>query len=117
MDERERLILIARAKQKQEAERAKASTNILEQAGTGTSEGIAGMAGMPVDLLTKGINAVGGLAGMPPIQNPVGGSESIRGALSPFMSDTEPQTMGQRLARRIGQDVGAGAVAAPVAGI
>jgi hypothetical protein len=92
-------------------------TNIVEQVGTGTSEGIANMAGLPVDMLTKGINAVGGMAGMPPIQTPVGGSESLKGLLSPFMADAEPQTAGQRIGRRVGQDVGSGAVAAPLAGI
>lgn len=93
------------------------STNVVEQAGTGTSEGIAAMAGFPVDMATKGINAAGGIFGMEPIQNPVGGSEFFRGALDPFMSDAEPQTAGQRIARSIGHDVGAGAVVGPVAGI
>jgi hypothetical protein len=114
--ERERLILIAKAKQKQQAA-AKPQTNIIEQAGTGTSEGIANMAGLPVDMITKGINAVGGMAGMPPIQTPVGGSESLKGLLDPFMSDAGPQTVGQRIGRRVGQDVGSGAVAAPLAGV
>jgi hypothetical protein len=116
MSDRDRLILIARAKQKQAQEAAAKSTNLVEQVGTGTSEGIAGMAGLPVDILTKGINAVGGMAGMSPIQKPVGGSESIKGLLDPFMSDVEPQNAVQRIGRRVGQDVGSGVVAAPLAG-
>jgi hypothetical protein len=114
--ERERLILIARAKQKQQAAAAP-QTNLVEQVGTGTSEGIAGMAGLPVDALTGALNWAGGKLGMPPIENPIGGSGSIEGLLDPFMSDVDPQTAGQRIGRRVGQDVGAGAVAAPVAGI
>jgi hypothetical protein len=84
----------------------------MEQAGTGTSEGIANMAGFPVDMVTKGLNYLG--AG---IEKPFGGSESIKGLLDPFMSDVDPQTAGQRIGRRVGQDVGAGAVAGPLAGI
>lgn len=87
-------------------------TSLTEQVGTGTSEGIANMIGLPVDAVTGGLNMLG--AG---IEKPFGGSESIRGLLDPFMSDVEPQTMGQRIGRRVGQDVGAGAVAAPVAGV
>lgn len=115
MTERERLILIARAKQKQQAEAAAAAapqTNLVEQVGTGTSEGIANMLGLPVDAMTGALNWMG--AG---IEQPFGGSESIRGLLDPFMSDVDPQTAGQRIGRRVGQDAGAGAVAAPVAGI
>jgi hypothetical protein len=113
VNDRERLILIARAKQKQQQAAAQGQTNLIEQTGTGTSEGIANMAGMPVDLLTKGLNLIPGVN----IQNPVGGSESIKRGLSPFMSKAEPQTTAQRIGRRVGQDVGAGAVAAPVAGV
>jgi hypothetical protein len=108
--ERERLILIAKAKQKQQ-QAAQPQTNLVEQVGTGTSEGIANMAGLPVDLVTKGLNLFG--AG---IEKPFGGSESIQGLLDPFMSDVDPQTAGQRVGRRVGQDVGAGAVGGPVAG-
>lgn len=85
---------------------------MMEQIGTGASEGIASMLGLPVDAMTGGLNALG--LG---IENPVGGSESIKGLLSPFMSDAAPETAGQRIGRRVGQDVGAGAVAGPVAGV
>jgi hypothetical protein len=113
----EQKLALAKAKTATARARAAASTNLVEQVGTGTSEGIANMAGMPVDMLTKGINAVGGLAGMSPIQNPVGGSESLKGLLDPFMSDVGPQTAAQRIGRRVGQDVGSGVVAGPVAGV
>lgn len=116
-NERERLLLIARAIQIQKAKAAAPQTTSIEQAATGTNEGIAAMAGLPVDVATSGINWVTDKFGMAPIENPVGGSESIEGLLAPFMSDVDPQTGGQRLARRVGQEVGAGAVAGPVAGI
>lgn len=96
---------------------ARGSTNLVEQVGTGTSEGIANMAGLPVDAMTGALNWGMGRLGMDPIQNPVGGSESIKGLLDPFMSDVPPQSMPQRIGRRVGQDVGSGAVAAPLAGI
>lgn len=123
-DERERLMLMARALQIKKS-MAAPQTSALEQGTTGLNEGIANMAGFPVDAVTGGINWVGGKFGMDPIQNPVGGSESIKGALGTelplglgsFMTDAEPQTAGQRLARRVGQEVGAGAVAGPVAGV
>lgn len=92
-------------------------TGVLGQVGTGMNEGIADMLGAPVDMATAGLNWLGGKVGMDPIQSPVGGSQSLRGLLSPFMTAEEPQTAGQRIARRVGQEVGAGAVAAPVAGI
>ena len=92
-------------------------TNIVEQIGTGTSEGIADTLGMPVDLMTKGINFGARRLGLPEIQKPVGGSESIRAFLDPVMSDVEPQTAAQRIGRRVGDDLGGGAVVAPVAGI
>lgn len=93
-------------------------TNIVEQAGSGVNEGMASALGAPVDamtwLLNKGIGGVNAVAGteIGAIKNPVGGSESIRGALAPFISDTQPQGVGQRYARRIGQEVGYGVPAA-----
>ena len=55
-------------------ERMGPQTNMLEQFGTGASEGLAGLAGTPVDLMTAALNAGGAginkLAGtnIPPIQ-------------------------------------------------
>lgn len=93
-----------------------AETNMVEQSMSGVNEGIAAMAGMPVDLVTgalnlgsKGINAVAG-TDIPPIEDPVGGSGSFRDMLAPTISDTPPQTTAQRYGRRIGQDVGAMAI-------
>lgn len=92
-------------------------TNIVEQGGAGLNDGIASMVGMPVDAVTGAINYVGGKFGMDPIENPVGGSASIRGLISGAVGEApEPQTGGQRIARRVGQDVGAGAVAGPLGG-
>lgn len=93
----------------------KAKTSLREQGMSGINEGIAGFLGTPVDLLTTGINAATGgvnkVAGtdIPPIEDPVGGSDSFRRALGFSISDTEPQTVGQRYVRRIGQEVGYGA--------
>ena len=50
----------------------------------------------------------------PVLDEPVGGTQSIMRALSPLISDVEPQTQGQRIARRVGEEVGASAVAAPL---
>ncbi|MEO0560613.1 MAG: hypothetical protein AAF125_00765 [Chloroflexota bacterium] len=92
---------------------AEQNTNIAEQAGSGVNEGLADVVGMPVDLVTAGINAgvrgVNSLAGteIGQIENPVGGSESIRGLLEPFISPAEPQTSAQDFARRVGYETGA----------
>jgi hypothetical protein len=92
-------------------------TSLPEQVGSGTAEGIGNMLGFPVDMMTKGVNAVGGLAGMSPIETPFGGSETMKAGLGSFISDVQPQTAAQRIGRRVGQDVGAGAVAGPLAGV
>lgn len=119
MTEQERRIRVLRLKQAQAraAAAAKPQTNAIEQAGTGVNEGIANMLGLPVDAMTGVANMVLRAANRDPIQAPFGGAESIRGALSPFMSEAEPQGPVQRVAREVGQSVGAGAVAAPVAGV
>lgn len=145
MTERERKILLARALQEKarraqltgaDAMRArglaspdpaeanaaalegmKPQTNLVEQVGAGTNEGIAGMVGLPVDAVTGGLNMGARALGLPEIQKPVGGSESLRDILEPFITEAEPQTAAQRIGRRVGQDAGAGAVVAPVAGI
>lgn len=91
-------------------------TNIVEQAGTGANEGIADIVGFPVDIASGVINAgtgaiakLGG-AELPRIENPVGGSASIRGALSPFMSEVDPQTRGQKFARGAMREFSANAI-------
>ena len=82
-----------------------AQTGLVEQAGAGSIEGIASMLGLPVDAVTAVLNAAG--AG---IEEPFLGSESIGSMLEPIQSQDEPQTAGQRFARRIGEEVGAAAI-------
>jgi hypothetical protein len=89
-----------------------------DQLSSGLNEGIAALAGAPVDLLTgalnmgaKGVNYLAG-TDIPQIENPLGGSDSIKSALDPLISDVEPQTGGQRYLRRIGREVGFGVPAA-----
>jgi hypothetical protein len=43
----------------------------------GANKGITNMLGMPVDLLTMGLNSMGSLVGLPPIEDPIGGSKWI----------------------------------------
>ncbi len=92
-------------------------TGTAAQFGVGTQSGIADMLGFPVDALTGGINAVGGMTGMwSPIQNPVGGSASIDALMKPLNKDIPPpQTALERGARRVGEEVGASAVMLPAA--
>lgn len=87
------------------------------QAGAGSQEGIAAMLGLPVDAITGAINGVGGLTGLwSPIENPVGGSASISSALEPFRADIpQPRTSGEAFARRVGEEIGAGAAGFPLA--
>lgn len=88
------------------------STNIIEQGMSGVNEGIASFAGMPVDVATSAINAatsgVNSLAGtqIPPITDPVGGAGTFKRLLAKTISERQPQTVVQRYARRIGQEVG-----------
>ncbi len=91
--------------------------NILAQFGVGSQGGIAQMAGLPVDAVTGAINGVGELTGMwNPIQNPVGGSESIGALFAPLNENVPaPQNMLERGARRVGQEVGASAALGPLA--
>ena len=92
-------------------------TGLREQGMSGLNEGLARLAGTPVDLATAGLNAgaagINRLAGtnIPPIENPVGGSQTFEGLLSKAgaISENQPQTGGQRYARRIGQELGYGA--------
>lgn len=79
---------------------------------SGLNEGIANMAGMPVDAMTWGLNKLG-----MGIEKPFGGSESLKGMLAPVISDAAPDSAVERITRRVGQDVGAGAVAGPVSGV
>ena len=101
---------------------------------TGANDAIATVAGAPVDVATALINA-GGQYRMPigedalspqfrkyldappdvPIQNSVGGSQSIRNLISGAVGRTEPNSEGDRLAYSAGAGT-AGAALAPIAG-
>lgn len=104
-----------------------------DQFSSGLNEGIASFAGAPVDMATALINGLvqrpqftdttdyenfngkvtAAPAGMSPgIENPVGGSATMRGLMDPLISDTAPQTMPQRYLRRGGQELGFGIPAA-----
>lgn len=112
MDEFEALALAAAAKKRRDKQDAPPETNFREQTMSGVNTGLAQMLGFPVDAMTGVVNAatrgVNRLAGteIGPIENPVGGSQSLLGALSPTISETQPQTTAQRYGRRIGQEVG-----------
>lgn len=89
-------------------------TGLVEQGMSGINEGIAQALGFPVDAATMALNAgiegVNRLAGtdIGQIQDPVGGSGTMSRLLDPTISDVDPQSAGQRYARRIGQEVGFG---------
>jgi hypothetical protein len=116
---------------------AKPKTGVVDQATSGLNEGLAQFAGMPVDIATSVINGMTDrpiyktegdygafLRGEGPeprfvedgrtggITAPVGGSGMMLDAMDPFISDTAPQTAGQRYARRGGQEIGFGVPAA-----
>lgn len=95
---------------------------------SGANRGLANMAGLPVDAITGIINEIAGEpryldmgvdpeTGRPtiapnqdrrvPIEAPVGGSESLQDALSPFITEDQPQNAWERYAEAIGEDVGA----------
>jgi hypothetical protein len=108
----------ARVRAKAGAKKYEGPLAAADQFSSGLNEGIASFAGAPVDLVTgalnlgaKGINAVAGTE-IPPIENPVGGSETFRGLMDPLISDTAPQTTAQRFLRRGGQELGFGIPAA-----
>ena len=85
--------------------------------GVGTQRGIANMAGMPVDAVSGAISGLGNATGLwGPIEKPFGGSESLYGMMEPIHgSIPDPQNRSERIARRIGEDVGTTAITAPVA--
>lgn len=91
-------------------------TGMVGQTMSGVNEGIAGILGAPVDLMTSAINmgkqGVNALAGtdLKPIENPVGGSGTFRDLLAPTISEVEPQNAVERFGRRVGMEVGAMAV-------
>jgi hypothetical protein len=107
------------------SQRGKAApeTTLQAQTMSGVNEGIGNMLGMPVDLMTGGINAVtGGVnkltgANIPPITDPVGGSGTFNKGMTAMGSidQTPPQTDAQRYARTTGEAFGSSVV--PAAGM
>lgn len=93
--------------------------------GAGANEFIAATAGAPADIAASGLNQLGGLQGQinaalppqmqrfaqqprPPIQNPVGGAESIKsamGAMGADPRDVAANTPGERMARDVGSAI------------
>ena len=87
------------------------SSGLVANVGAGLNEAIANTAGAPVDLLTGAVNLLGrGISsGYQPIQNPVGGSESIKSGLGLLGADPEnvtANTAPERVARNVGQGIG-----------
>lgn len=88
----------------------------------GGNVGASQVLGLPVDLITGGMNLVGKPFGMEPIERPTGGSEFFLDIMeSPQtlrdkqrLSDYAPQTALERQARRAGEYIGGSAV--PAAG-
>lgn len=107
-----------RAMDAQTAEAPQQETSGIEQGLNGVNEGIASILGFPVDITTSALNlgasGINALAGteIPPIENPIGGSETFERLFrdTNVITDAEPQTTGQRFARSIGQEVGAMAI-------
>lgn len=86
------------------------------QFGAGSQVGIARGLGFPVDAVTGGINALGGVTGLwDPIERPFLGSEHIDSMISPLRANVaEPSGAFERGVRRVGEEVGAGAAMAPL---
>lgn len=93
------------------------AASLIGQAGAGSQEGIASMLGFPVDAVADAIGGVGQLTGLwDRPQNPVGGSEFWSGVMEPTRAGIgEPTTDAERFVRRAGEEIGAGAVGAPIA--
>lgn len=101
-----------------------AETGMRDQTMSGVNEGIAQFLGFPVDTVTSGVNAASSAinnvtgSNIPPIENPLYGSEMISDLMDPVISDMPPQTTAQRYGRRVGQEVGFGVPAsATMAGL
>lgn len=80
-------------------------------------DGIAQALGLPVDavagvlnLAARGVRSIPGGPDFGQIENPIGGAESIRDLMAAAgVPNPAPTTPGERLSRRIGQEVGAAA--------
>ncbi len=79
------------------------SANTIAQIGAGFNEGLANLVGLPVDVVTAGLNAVGF-----DIKNPIGGSDSIKKLLQiSGIPDAPAKTTADRIVRRISGEAGA----------
>ena len=87
------------------------------QFGAGSQTGIAQALGFPVDAISGAINGASNLAGYGDvIQNPMGGANTFDALLRPFNENIPaPATTQERMARRMGEEIGSSAVMAPVA--
>jgi len=94
---------------------------IAGQFGAGSQTGIAQALGFPVDAVNSGINWIGQATGLwGATENPFGGSQSIKSGLDAVMGliadpMPPPATTLERMARRMGEEIGSSAVMAPVA--
>lgn len=136
--EQQRVLAIARARQRQAAQAKEPETNMVEQTGIGVNEGLANFAGMPVDMMTNIINGafakpqyapemIAGPDGRPmpspdaqitpgnQITDPIGGSAYINEARKEVLRDVPPDTTAQKWGRKVGQEVGASVI--PGAGV
>lgn len=76
---------------------------VVRQGMSGVNEGMAAIAGFPVDTATSLVNLIPGVD----IQDPVGGSGTFRDVMGSAISENEPQTAAERYARSIGRETGA----------
>ena len=83
-------------------------SEILGSFGKGTQSGMAGLAGLPVDAATMGLNLIPGVN----IQNPVGGSQSLRQLQEKAVGPWTPQGAMGKTAAAIGEQA-PGIAAAP----
>jgi len=101
----------------QPAQPPASNTGAVGQGLSGFNEGLAAIAGLPVDAMTGAINGTISLGhralgrdGEPfQIENPVGGSAFNTRVMDPTIADDAPDSAGERYARSIGRDVGASA--------
>ena len=87
------------------------------QTGVGSQLGIASVLGLPVDAIAGALSGIGEATGLyGPIEAPVGGSEFFSSLMEPIRQNVpDPTTRGERIARRVGEEVGAAAAGFPLA--
>ncbi len=90
-----------------------------ELVGSGFNEGLANVAGLPVDMLNGVMNAAYRVVGLPEVSEPIGGSQSIKrafraAAIGVGERDVKPVTATERFMQRAFEELGAASI--PVAG-